>query len=83
MAVGIIFANLSLAGASRAQTVQEPENGLDQPLRSPSVEEPLLPQTELEPAEELLPEGETVAPVEGATIADIQVRFVDEDGQPT
>ncbi|NJN59633.1 MAG: BamA/TamA family outer membrane protein [Leptolyngbyaceae cyanobacterium SL_5_9] len=83
VATGIIFADLLFVGASWAQTVQEPENEPSQPLRSPSVEEPLLPQTEPEPAEELPPEGETVVPVEGATIADIQVRFVDEDGQPT
>jgi outer membrane protein insertion porin family len=83
VAVGIIFADLLFAETSWAQTIHESENELSQPLRSPSVEEPLLPQTEPEPAEELPPEGETVAPVEGATIADIQVRFVDEAGQPT
>jgi outer membrane protein insertion porin family len=48
------------------------------------LEEPLSPQTEPAPAEELPPGGETVAPpIEGATIADIQVQFVDEEGQPT
>jgi outer membrane protein insertion porin family len=86
VAIGIIFADLLFAGMSWAQTVQESENELSQPLRSPSVEEPveepLSPQTEPEPAEELPPD-ETVVPVEGATVAEIQVQFVDEAGQPT
>ncbi|WP_242043622.1 BamA/TamA family outer membrane protein [Leptolyngbya sp. FACHB-671] len=61
-----------------------PSTLLTQSIDTLPPEEPLSPQTEPEPAEELPPEGETVAPpVEGATIADIQVQFVDEDGQPT
>ncbi|WP_242042488.1 BamA/TamA family outer membrane protein [Leptolyngbya sp. FACHB-541] len=61
-----------------------PSTLLTQSIDTLPPEEPLSPPTEPEPAEELPPEGETVAPpVEGATIADIQVQFVDEDGQPT
>ena len=76
------------SGAAFYQYVS-PENDLnaDRLTQATPVpaEEPLLPQAEPEPAEELPPiDGETIAPAaEEATIADIQVRFVDQDGQLT